>query len=177
PLARQVDGTEVRLASGAHDSADDDQLRRDGVGGEQARDEQRRARDESPAHRVRSYTAGVTLLPSAVVLLSGGLDSSPTLAIARRDFTCYALSFEYGQRHHAELEAARRVATALGAARHEVIAFDLRRFGGSALTADLAVPKDRAPGEIAHGIPVTYVPARNTIFLSFALAWAETLGA
>jgi len=116
--------------------------------------------------------------PRAVVLLSGGLDSSTTLAIARRDgFACYALSFAYGQRHRAELDAARRIAAALGAARHEIIAFDLRRFGGSALTDDIAVPKDRDPGEMAHGIPVTYVPARNTIFLAFALAWAETLGA
>ena len=121
---------------------------------------------------------GVTAKPRAVVLLSGGLDSSTTLAIARRDgFDCYALSFEYGQRHRAELEAARRVADALGALRHEIVGFDLRRFGGSALTDDIAVPKDRAPAEMAHGIPVTYVPARNTIFLSFALAWAETLGA
>ena len=114
----------------------------------------------------------------AVVLLSGGLDSSTTLAIARRDgFACYALSFEYGQRHHVELSAARRIADALGAERHEIVGFDLRRFGGSALTDDIAVPKDRDPHEMAHGIPVTYVPARNTIFLSFALAWAETLGA
>jgi 7-cyano-7-deazaguanine synthase len=112
------------------------------------------------------------------VLLSGGLDSATTLAIAVRDgFECYALSFDYGQRHRGELEAARRVGEALGVARHEIIGFDLRRFGGSALTDDIAVPKDRAPGEMAHGIPVTYVPARNTIFLSFALAWAETLGA
>jgi 7-cyano-7-deazaguanine synthase len=116
--------------------------------------------------------------PRAVVLLSGGLDSSTTLAIARRDgFACYALSFEYGQRHHVELSAARRIADALGAERHEIVGFDLRRFGGSALTDDIAVPMDRDPHEMAHGIPVTYVPARNTIFLSFALAWAETLGA
>jgi 7-cyano-7-deazaguanine synthase len=114
----------------------------------------------------------------AVVLLSGGLDSSTTLAIARRDgFACYALSFEYGQRHHVELGAARRIADALGVERHEIVGFDLRRFGGSALTDDIAVPMDRDPHEMAHGIPVTYVPARNTIFLSFALAWAETLGA
>ena len=113
-----------------------------------------------------------------MVLLSGGLDSSTTLAIARRDgFECHALSFDYGQRHRAELDAARAVATALGAAQHEIVAFDLRRFGGSALTADLEVPKDRAAADIAHGIPPTYVPARNTIFLSFALAWAETLAA
>jgi 7-cyano-7-deazaguanine synthase len=111
----------------------------------------------------------------AVVLLSGGLDSATALALAvGTGFECYALSFDYGQRHARELEAARRLAPALGAVRHEVIAFDLRRFGGSALTADIAVPKDRA--DIADGIPVTYVPARNTIFLSFALAFAETLG-
>ena len=113
----------------------------------------------------------------AVVLLSGGLDSSTTLALARRTgFECYALSFDYGQRHRIELDAARRVAAAAGVARHEVVTFDLRTFGGSALTADIAVPKDRAPDAMGQGIPVTYVPARNTIFLSFALAWAETLG-
>jgi 7-cyano-7-deazaguanine synthase len=114
----------------------------------------------------------------AVVLLSGGLDSSTTFAIAQRDgFACYALSFDYGQRHQVELDAARRIASALGALRHEIIAFDLRRFGGSALTDDIAVPRDRGPQEMVAGIPVTYVPARNTIFLSFALAWAETLTA
>jgi 7-cyano-7-deazaguanine synthase len=113
----------------------------------------------------------------AVVLLSGGLDSATTLALAQgTGFDCYALSFDYGQRHRRELEAAERIAAALGAARHEIVAFDLRRFGGSALTDDIAVPKDRAAADMAHGIPVTYVPARNTIFLSFALAWAETLG-
>jgi 7-cyano-7-deazaguanine synthase len=113
----------------------------------------------------------------AVVLLSGGLDSATTLALAvGTGFECYALSFDYGQRHRRELEAARRVAAALGAARHEVVTFDLRRFGGSALTDDIPVPKDRPASDIAHGIPITYVPARNTIFLSFALAWAETLG-
>jgi 7-cyano-7-deazaguanine synthase len=116
--------------------------------------------------------------PRAVVLLSGGIDSTTTLAVARqRNFDCYALTFDYGQRHVAELEAARRVAQAVGAVAHEVVRIDLRAFGGSALTADLAVPKDRAAGEIGRGIPVTYVPARNTIFLSFALAWAEVLGA
>ena len=116
--------------------------------------------------------------PRAVVLLSGGIDSTTTLAVARqRNFDCYALTFDYGQRHAAELEAARRVAQAVGAVAHEVVRIDLRAFGGSALTADLAVPKDRAAGEIGRGIPVTYVPARNTIFLSFALAWAEVLGA
>lgn len=116
--------------------------------------------------------------PKAVVLLSGGLDSATTLAIAAQEgFETYALSLRYGQRHHREIEAARRVATALGAARHVVTEIDLRLFGGSALTSDLAVPKDRSEREMASGIPVTYVPARNTIFLSFALAWAEALGA
>jgi len=114
----------------------------------------------------------------AVVLLSGGLDSATVLAIARREgFECYALSFRYGQRHASELEAARRVACALGAAEHRIAEIDLRAFGGSALTSEIAVPKGRAPEEMAHGIPITYVPARNTIFLSFALAWAEVLGA
>lgn len=111
----------------------------------------------------------------AVVLLSGGIDSSTTLAIARsRGFDTYALSFRYGQRHAVELEAARRVATALGAREHVILDIDLRTFGGSALTADIAVPKDQV---IGSGIPVTYVPARNTIFLACALAWAEVLGA
>jgi len=113
----------------------------------------------------------------AVVLLSGGVDSTTTLAIAKSvGFQVYALSFGYGQRHEAELAAARRVAAALGVAGHEVVAFDLRRFGGSALTGDLPVPKGRAPETMAREIPVTYVPARNTIFLAVALAWAETLG-
>jgi 7-cyano-7-deazaguanine synthase len=116
--------------------------------------------------------------PKAVVLLSGGIDSTTTLALARREgFATYALTFRYGQRHVVEIEAARQVARALQVARHEVIDFDLRRFGGSALTADIDVPKDRTPSEMGHDIPVTYVPARNTIFLSFALAWAETLAA
>src|SRR6266851_1679606 len=111
----------------------------------------------------------------AVVLLSGGLDSSTTLAIARAEgFTPYALSFRYGQRHSVELEAAKEIARRMGI--DQVIAdIDLRRFGGSALTADVAVPKSRDLSEIGQGIPVTYVPARNTIFLSFALAWAEVL--
>lgn len=114
----------------------------------------------------------------AVVLLSGGVDSTTTLAVARAEgFEVYALSVSYGQRHDAELQAARRVAAALGVARHETVAFDLRPFGGSALTGDIAVPKGRTPEEMSREIPVTYVPARNTIFLSFALAWAETLGA
>jgi 7-cyano-7-deazaguanine synthase len=114
----------------------------------------------------------------AVVLLSGGLDSSTLLAIAiRDDFTPHALTFRYGQRHAAEIEAARRVAAHFAVASHRIVDIDLRAFGGSALTADLAVPKDRPLAEIADAIPITYVPARNTIFLSFALAWAEVLGA
>jgi 7-cyano-7-deazaguanine synthase len=116
--------------------------------------------------------------PRAVVLLSGGVDSTTAAALtAREGFALYALTIAYGQRHAVEIEAARRVAAALGVARHEVLTIDLRAFGGSALTADIAVPKDRAPEAMAQGIPVTYVPARNTIFLSFALAWAEVLGA
>lgn len=117
-------------------------------------------------------------VPRAVVLLSGGVDSTTALALAQRQgFETYALTFRYGQRHAIEIEAARRIARALGVARHEVLDVDLRAFGGSALTAEIAVPKDRALEEMARGIPVTYVPARNTIFLSFALAWAEVLGA
>ncbi|HWE84867.1 MAG TPA: 7-cyano-7-deazaguanine synthase QueC [Terracidiphilus sp.] len=113
----------------------------------------------------------------AVVLLSGGLDSSTVLAIAREQgFEVNALSFAYGQRHAWELEAARRVAQSGGVARHRIATIDLRAFGGSALTDDIAVPKGRGPDEMSHGIPITYVPARNTIFLSFALAWAEVLG-
>src|SRR5262245_16837584 len=116
--------------------------------------------------------------PRAVVLLSGGLDSTTTLAIARGEgFDPYALTFQYGQRHDAEIESARRVAARLGVAAHVVVPIDLRVFGGSALTADIPVPKDRPAEEMAAGIPVTYVPARNTIFLSFALAYAEVLGA
>ena len=113
----------------------------------------------------------------AVVLLSGGLDSATVLAIARSEgFELYALSFSYGQRHIVELEAARRVAASIGVAAHRIAAIDLRAFGGSALTGDIDVPKGRTAGEMAEGIPITYVPARNTIFLSFALAWAEVLG-
>ena len=116
--------------------------------------------------------------PAAVVLLSGGMDSATVAAIARADgFDVYALSFSYGQRHAAELAAARRVAAAVGAVGHEIMTIDLRAFGGSALTADIDVPKDRPLDTIGEAVPVTYVPARNTIFLSFALAWAETLGA
>ena len=113
----------------------------------------------------------------AVVLLSGGVDSATTLAIARAaGFAPYALTFRYGQRHSAEVEAARRVARALDAAEHVVLDVDLRKFGGSALTADIPVPKDRDAKNIGQGIPVTYVPARNSIFLAFALGWAEVLG-
>ena len=116
-------------------------------------------------------------LKKAVVLLSGGLDSSTVLAMAKaQGFECYALSFRYGQRHSVELEAAARVAKSGGALRHEIMKIDLGIFGGSALTADIDVPKDRSDDEMEHGIPITYVPARNTIFLSFALAWAEVLG-
>jgi len=116
-------------------------------------------------------------MANAVVLLSGGLDSTTTLAIAKSEgFTPYALSFGYGQRHGVELESAKQVAQALGVAEHVIADIDLRRFGGSALTADIAVPKSRSLEAMGEGIPVTYVPARNTVFLSFALAWAEVLG-
>ena len=116
--------------------------------------------------------------PRAVVLLSGGVDSATAAALTARDgFALHALTFAYGQRHAAEIEAARRVARALRVARHEVLTIDLRAFGGSALTADIDVPKDRTPEAMGADIPVTYVPARNTIFLSFALAWAEVLEA
>lgn len=116
--------------------------------------------------------------PRAVVLLSGGLDSATTLAIARhKGFAAYALSFRYGQRHQLELDAAANVARQLGAAGHVITDIDLRRFGGSALTADIAVPKDRSAEDMSAGIPITYVPARNTIFLAFALAYAEVLTA
>jgi 7-cyano-7-deazaguanine synthase len=116
--------------------------------------------------------------PKAVCLLSGGLDSSTCLAFAlRRGYECYALSFDYGQRHRIELEAAARVAERLGAKEHHVVRVDLRAFGGSALTAPGEVPKGRGQAEIAQGIPPTYVPARNTVFLALALAWAEVLGA
>jgi 7-cyano-7-deazaguanine synthase len=112
----------------------------------------------------------------AVVLLSGGLDSATVLAIARGEvYELYALSFSYGQRHIVELDAARRVAASIGVADHRIAKIDLRVFGGSALTGDFAVPKGRSADEMSHDIPITYVPARNTIFLSFALAWAEVL--
>ncbi len=114
----------------------------------------------------------------AVVLLSGGLDSATTLAIARAEgYECHALSFDYGQRHVCELESAKKVAAALGAVQHLTLRLDLRTIGGSALTADIDVPKGRSDEAMSTGIPVTYVPARNTIFLSHALAWAEVLGA
>jgi 7-cyano-7-deazaguanine synthase len=114
----------------------------------------------------------------AVVLLSGGLDSTTTLAIAiAGGYDACALSFEYGQRHKIETEAARRVAASLGVKDHRVAKIDLRIFGGSALTDEMNVPKQRSKTEIAHGIPVTYVPARNTIFLAYALAWAEVIDA
>lgn len=114
----------------------------------------------------------------AVVLLSGGLDSTTALAIARREgYEIYALTFRYGQRHEVEIEAARRVAASFGVAEHVIAQIDLRAFGGSAVTADIEVPKNRGLEEMGAGIPVTYVPARNAIFLSFALAWAEVLGA
>jgi 7-cyano-7-deazaguanine synthase len=114
----------------------------------------------------------------AVVLLSGGLDSATTLAIAKQQgFAVYAISFRYGQRHALEIEAAQRVAESLGVARHVIADIDLRVFGGSALTDDIAVPKGRSAEEMAREIPVTYVPARNTIFLSYALAFAEVVNA
>jgi 7-cyano-7-deazaguanine synthase len=114
----------------------------------------------------------------AVILLSGGLDSATVLAIGKAEgYELYALSFSYGQRHAWELEAAKRVAASIGVVQHRIAEIDLHAFGGSALTADIAVPKGRAPEEMSHGIPITYVPARNTIFLAFALAWAEVLGA
>ncbi len=114
----------------------------------------------------------------AVVLLSGGADSATTLVIAKaQGYAAYALSFRYGQRHVIEIERAGEIAKILGAVRHAIVDFDLRPFGGSALTAGSDIPKDRSLAEIGQGIPATYVPARNTIFLSFALAWAETLGA
>lgn len=116
--------------------------------------------------------------PKAVVLLSGGLDSATCLAIAKsQGFSPIAISFRYGQRHQVELAAAARVAANLGAARHVIADIDLRIFGGSALTADIDVPKDRDEATMSTGIPITYVPARNTIFLSFALALAEVEGA
>lgn len=114
----------------------------------------------------------------AVVLLSGGIDSATVLAITKsQGFDCFALSFRYGQRHRVELECAKKVSRSLGAKKHLITDIDLRVLGGSALTSDSAVPKERSGAEMGQGIPPTYVPARNTIFLSFALAWAEVLGA
>ena len=116
------------------------------------------------------------MVKKAICLLSGGLDSATCLALARREgYACYALSFDYGQRHKVELEAAARVAQLLGAERHQVVEIGLGQFGGSALTADIAVPKARSLEAMSEAIPLTYVPARNTIFLSLALAWAEVL--
>ena len=117
-------------------------------------------------------------MKSAVVLLSGGIDSTTTLAIAiTGGYEAYALSFDYGQRHRIETQAARRAADSLGAKKHRIAKIDLRVFGGSALTGDIDVPKQRSETEIANGIPVTYVPARNTIFLAYALGWAEVIQA
>jgi 7-cyano-7-deazaguanine synthase len=114
----------------------------------------------------------------AVCLLSGGLDSATSLGVARRDgFECYALSFDYGQRHVVELQAAARVAKQFDVREHRTAHIDLRAFGGSALTADIAVPKHTSADQLEAGIPITYVPARNTIFLSYAMAWAEVLEA
>ncbi len=120
----------------------------------------------------------MSYIPKAVILLSGGLDSTTTLGIAKADgFEVYALSFRYGQRHQVELDNATNVAKLMGVAKHIVLDIDLRLFGGSALTSDIEVPKNRSISDMDIGIPVTYVPARNTIFLSFALAWAEVLQA
>ena len=117
------------------------------------------------------------MVKKAVVLLSGGLDSTTTLAIARDEgYETYAMSFQYGQRHTVELQCAEKVANALGVKQHTVVDIDLRTFGRSALTADIEVPKDRSDAEMGNDIPITYVPARNTIFLSYALAWTEVLG-
>ena len=120
----------------------------------------------------------MTQSKKAVVLLSGGLDSTTTLAVAVSEgYEVYAMSFRYGQRHSIELQSACRIAESFQVIKHLIVDIDLRAIGGSALTDDIDVPKERSDGEIASGIPVTYVPARNTVFLSFALAWAETLGA
>jgi len=117
-------------------------------------------------------------MKSAVVLLSGGIDSTTTLAIALAEgYEAYALSFDYGQRHQIETQAARRAADSFGVRKHRIAKIDLRVFGGSALTGDIDVPKQRSETEIADGIPVTYVPARNTIFLAYALGWAEVIQA
>lgn len=134
-------------------------------------------RDDST---MADYVACMSDTPKrpAIILLSGGLDSATALAVALRDgFTPYAMTFRYGQRHSVEVDAARRVAAAQGVAAHVVVDIDLRTWGGSALTGDEPVPKDRDVGAAHQDIPVTYVPARNTIFLSFATAWAEVVGA
>jgi 7-cyano-7-deazaguanine synthase len=118
------------------------------------------------------------MISKAVVLISGGIDSSTVMAIAKKEgFDIYALSFDYGQRHHDELKSARIISKIVGAKDHLIIKIDLRKIGGSALTSEIAVPQDRSSEEMSKDIPVTYVPARNTIFLSFALAWAEVLKA
>lgn len=123
-------------------------------------------------------TESISNRKRAVVLLSGGLDSTTTLAIAQHEgYETYALTFRYGQRHELEIEAARRISALFNVSRHVVAQIDLREFGGSALTSEINVPKQRTPSEMTTEIPVTYVPARNTIFLSFALAWAEVLEA
>lgn len=120
----------------------------------------------------------MTEVPKALVLMSGGLDSATALAIARAEGrTCYAMSFDYGQRHRLELAAAGQIAEKMGVAKHLVLKVDLTGIGGSALTADMAVPKNRSDADLRAGIPITYVPARNTIFLSYGLAWAEVIGA
>lgn len=120
----------------------------------------------------------MTVAKKAVVLVSGGLDSTTCLAVAKRQgYVPYALSFAYGQRHAVEIEAAKRVAAVMGVAAHLVLSLPLGQIGGSALTADIPVPKDRSDAAMGQGIPVTYVPARNTIFLALALGWAEVLGA
>lgn len=117
-------------------------------------------------------------MKKAIVLCSGGIDSATAMAIARQEgYSMYSLSFDYGQRHRIELEAARKIAAAMAVNEHLIVNIDLRKIGGSALTSSLEVPKRRTEEEISHGIPITYVPARNTIFLSYGLAWAEVLSA
>jgi 7-cyano-7-deazaguanine synthase len=124
------------------------------------------------------FSEGVTDLKKAVILLSGGLDSTTVLAIALSEgYSVYALSFDYGQSHKSELEAATRIAKSAQVERHVILKIDLRAFGGSALTDDIEIPKGRSVEAMGEGIPVTYVPARNTVFLSLALAWAEAVGA
>src|SRR5690349_6615199 len=131
-----------------------------------------------PLTNSRFHRLYLSSMPSAVLLLSGGLDSTTMLAYAvDAGYDVHAMTFRYGQRHAAEIEAARRVAEHYRVRDHVVVDIDLRTFGGSALTAEIDVPKDRRDADIAEGIPITYVPARNTIFLSFCLAWSEVLGA